>query len=60
MEGRPLSLNVSERAAEIKTNNVFQLSLSAFSKGFQEKVNSEKNQSINIIYETNHQSRFNA
>ena len=54
MEGRPLSLNVSERAAEIQNNNVFQLSLSAFSKGFQEKVNSEKNQSINIIYETNH------
>ena len=46
MEGRPLCLNIGERAAEIQNNNVFQLSLSAFSKGFQEKVHSEKNQSI--------------
>ena len=46
MEGRPLSLNVGEKATEIQNNNEFQLSLSAFSNGSQGKVNSEKNQSI--------------
>lgn len=46
MEGRPLSLNVGEKVAEIQNNNVFWLLSSAFSKGLQENVNSEKNQSI--------------